>query len=93
MNAVQRARRLIPWRGPVDRARSSEPEIALAGIGRKFQKPTVFEQHTVFVNLELAMTGGKSVWHTLRARITPAQLARIDEVQNNARVQEVYLGE
>ena len=31
----------------------SEPEIAQAGIGRKFQKPTVFEHLTVFENLEL----------------------------------------
>ena len=31
----------------------SEPEIAQLGVGRKFQKPTVFEQHTVFKNLEL----------------------------------------
>ena len=37
----------------------SEPEIAQAGIGRKFQKPTVFEHHSVFENLELAMAGPK----------------------------------
>lgn len=37
----------------------SEPEIAQAGIGRKFQKPTVFESQTVFHNLELAMAGRK----------------------------------
>ena len=35
----------------------SEPEIAQAGIGRKFQKPTVFERLTVFENLELALAG------------------------------------
>ena len=38
----------------------SEPEIAQAGIGRKFQKPTVFERLTVFENLELAL-GGRQV--------------------------------
>ena len=42
----------------------TEPEIAEAGVGRKFQKPTVFEQHTVLENLELAVAGDKSVWHT-----------------------------
>src|SRR5271170_8114756 len=39
----------------LDLTRMTEPEIAHAGIGRKFQKPTVFENHTVFENLELAM--------------------------------------
>src|SRR5688572_15214088 len=37
----------------------SEPEIAEAGIGRKFQKPTVFEQHSVLQNLALAAAGNK----------------------------------
>src|SRR5712664_2195746 len=58
----------------------SEPEIVEAGIGRKFQKPTVFEQLTVFENLELALAGSRSFLKTLRARITPAQQRRIDEV-------------
>lgn len=58
----------------------SEPEIAMAGIGRKFQKPTVFEQLPVFVNLELAMKADKGVWKTLFARLTGAQRDRIDEV-------------
>ena len=57
-----------------------EPEIAQAGIGRKFQKPTVFEHHSVFENLELAIAGPKGVWQTLRARLTPLQAERIDEV-------------
>src|SRR3984957_17503143 len=58
----------------------SEPEIAQAGIGRKFQKPTVFEQLTVFENFELALAGDKSFWKTLFARLTPAQHNRIYEV-------------
>jgi len=58
----------------------SEPEIALAGIGRKFQKPTVFEHHSVFENLELSMAGPKGVWRTLRARLSPSEQARIEEV-------------
>ena len=53
----------------IDLTRLSEPEIAHAGIGRKFQKPTVFEQHTVFENLELAMKADKRVWPTLSARL------------------------
>ena len=46
----------------IDLSRMNEPQIASAGIGRKFQKPTVFENHTVFENLELAMQYDKRVW-------------------------------
>jgi urea transport system ATP-binding protein len=58
----------------------TEPEIAQAGIGRKFQKPTVFENLSVFQNLELAMSGAKTVWKWLAATISKAQLERIDLV-------------
>ena len=58
----------------------SEPEIAQAGIGRKFQKPTVFEQLTVYENLELALAGDKSFLKTLFARISAMQHRRINEV-------------
>lgn len=64
----------------IDLLRLSEPEIAEIGIGRKFQKPTVFEHHTVFENLELAMAADKRVFSTLLARLTGAQRDRIDEV-------------
>ena len=69
------------WFGQtIDLLAHTEPEIAQAGIGRKFQKPTVFAQHTVFENLELSMAGDKSVWHGLLARLTPLERDRIDEV-------------
>ena len=69
------------WFGQsIDLLAHTEPEIAQAGIGRKFQKPTVFAHHTVFENLELSMSGNKSVWRGLFARLTPAELERIDEV-------------
>ena len=57
----------------------TEPEIAQAGIGRKFQKPTVFEQLSVFENLELASSGPKSFWKTLTTRLTPVERARIED--------------
>jgi urea transport system ATP-binding protein len=57
----------------------SEPEIAGAGIGRKFQKLTVFEQLTVFESLGLALAGDRSFLKTLQARISAAQYKRIDE--------------
>jgi len=64
----------------MDLTRMSEYEIAHAGIGRKFQKPTVFPFHTIFQNLELAMAANKRVWPTLFARITGEQRDRIDDV-------------
>src|SRR5260370_9869891 len=69
------------WFGrDIDLLRLSEPEIVAAGIGRKFQKPNVFEQLTVIENLELALAGGRSFLKTLRARVTAGQQERIDEV-------------
>ena len=61
----------------IDLTRLNEPEIAHAGIGRKFQKPTVFEQHTVFENLELAMKADKRVRPTLFARLNSSERDRI----------------
>src|SRR5579871_3904525 len=66
----------------IDLLKLSEPQIVAAGIGRKFQKPTVFEQLTVFENLELALAGARSFLKTLRARITAPQQQRIAEVLN-----------
>jgi urea transport system ATP-binding protein len=69
------------WFGPnVNLLEMSEAEIVASGIGRKFQKPTVFEQLTVFENLELALAGDRSFLKTLRARISAPQRERIDEV-------------
>ena len=63
----------------IDLTRLTEPEIAHAGVGRKFQKPTVFERHSVFENLELAMKTGKGVFTTLGAKLSIAQRSRIEE--------------
>ena len=61
-------------------ATMTEAEIAHAGIGRKFQRPTVFEQHTVFDNLELAMKMDKRVAPTLFARLTSEQEGKIEAI-------------
>jgi urea transport system ATP-binding protein len=63
----------------IDLTRLDEPRIARSGIGRKFQKPTVFEQHTVWENLDLAMHEDKRWFHTLRSKLTGAALAKITE--------------
>ncbi|HNC52643.1 MAG TPA: urea ABC transporter ATP-binding protein UrtD [Accumulibacter sp.] len=63
----------------IDLTRLSEPEIAHIGVGRKFQKPTIFENHTVFENLELAMKTDKRVRHSLFAQLDAAASDRIAE--------------
>jgi urea transport system ATP-binding protein len=57
----------------IDLTRLSEAQIAHAGIGRKFQRPTIFERHTVFENLELAMKADKRVRRTLFAKLSSAE--------------------
>ena len=56
----------------------SEYEIARLGICRKFQRPTVFQGHSVFENLELAIAGNRSVWHALFGKLDKTQLASIE---------------
>lgn len=69
------------WFGQrINLLRMSEPEIAQAGIGRKFQKPTVFEHLSVFDNLELSMAGPRHVWHLLRTALSSEQRDRIEAV-------------
>jgi len=64
----------------IDLLRYREAEIAGLGIGRKFQKPTVFEQLTVFENLELALKMNKSVPASLLFRLSAVQSERLHEV-------------
>ncbi|MET3117999.1 urea transport system ATP-binding protein [Undibacterium sp. GrIS 1.8] len=64
----------------MDLTKMTEVEIAHAGIGRKFQRPTVFEQHTVFDNLELAMKMDKRVKTTLFAKLNSEQRGKIDNI-------------
>src|SRR6266550_3139067 len=74
----------------IDLLKLSEPEIAQSGIGRKFQKPTVFEQLTVFENLELALAGDKSFLNTLLARKSTAQQNKIEEVLETIGLADQY---
>jgi len=68
------------FRQEIDLSRMREAEIAQIGIGRKFQKPTVFEKLTVHENFELSMAGRRDVWHSLCAKLSGAQKDRIDEL-------------
>ena len=63
----------------LDLTAMSETDIAMAGIGRKFQKPTVFPEHTAFENLELAMNGPRGPWHSLFTRLSGEQTNWIED--------------
>lgn len=62
----------------IDLRRLTEPEIAQVGIGRKFQKPTVYERLTVFENLELSLKADRRVAANLGRALSGAQRDRID---------------
>jgi urea transport system ATP-binding protein len=64
----------------IDLLRYKESEIAQMGIGRKFQKPTVFEQLTVFENLELALKTNKAVTASMVFRLDSGQSDRLAEI-------------
>jgi urea transport system ATP-binding protein len=75
------------WFGQrINLLRMDEAEIAQAGIGRKFQKPSVFENLTVFDNLELSMAGTRRLWPVLRARLTGETLSRLEAMADTIRL-------
>jgi len=63
-----------------DLTHMDEPGIAALGIGRKFQKPTVFEPHSVRDNLLLALKGDRRPRFALFARETEAERTRVEEI-------------
>jgi urea transport system ATP-binding protein len=63
----------------LDLTQMTEFEISHAGIGRKFQKPTVFLNHTVFENLELALHTNKGIWQSLTKPLNGEQQETIEE--------------
>lgn len=67
-----------------------EPSIAQIGIGRKFQKPTVFTNHTVFENLELAMKDDKRFFKTLFSRLSSTQKDKIEETMKLIGLKDLY---
>ena len=74
--------------GGTDLTELDEPAIAELGIGRKFQKPTVFEPHTVWDNLLLSLAGDRRPRFTLRARQTAAERDRIEQILQTTRLHD-----
>ena len=70
----------VVFAGTTDLTRLDETAIAILGIGRKFQKPSVFESQTVFENLELALKADRRAYASLFFRLSGLQRDRIDEV-------------
>ena len=75
--------------GSYDLSKLDETEIAELGIGRKFQKPTVFDIHSVEDNLMLALKNDRGVRSTLMWKNSPAQQNRIDDILDAIRLKNV----
>jgi urea transport system ATP-binding protein len=78
----------VIYSASTDLTRLDEAAIASLGIGRKFQKPTVFEPHTVWDNLLLALSGDRKPWLTLRARQTAEEQVRIEGILGTIRLRD-----
>ena len=76
----------ILYRESIDLTRRDEADIARLGIGRKFQKPTVFESHDVWTNLELALAGERGLFRSLRFALSSTQRERIETVMRTIRL-------
>jgi urea transport system ATP-binding protein len=68
----------------------SEYEIARLGVGRKFQRPTVFPNHSVFENLELAMSANKGVFASLNRKLNGTEKDRLDEILKTIFLKDEY---
>ncbi len=74
----------------IDLIQMDESSIAEIGIGRKFQKPTVFEEHTVFENLELAMKADKSFYKTLFVKMSSKERDEIEKTIELIGLKDLY---
>ena len=70
----------IEFAKDTDLTRMNEAEINRLGIGRKFQTPSVYVDHSVEENIWLSLEGSRSVFSTLFARVTPARREKIEQI-------------
>jgi urea transport system ATP-binding protein len=76
----------VMFDGRTDLTRLDEAAIANLGIGRKFQKPTVFESHTVWDNLEMALKKPRTIFATLFYSASDEDENRITEILSSVRL-------
>jgi urea transport system ATP-binding protein len=76
----------VYFEGMHDLSTLDETEIAMLGIGRKFQKPTVFEMHTVEDNLLLALKNDRRPRATVRWRETAEEMTRVNRILDTIRL-------
>ena len=81
---------MVLFKNHTDLTRLDETRIANLGIGRKFQKPTVFENQTVFENLELALAGDRRAFTALFAKLSGEDRDRIAEVLSIISLSDAY---
>jgi urea transport system ATP-binding protein len=70
----------IQWEDNVELTTLSEYQIYRLGIGRKFQTPTVYTDHTVFENLVLSLEGSRGVWASIFGKLGRLERERIEEI-------------
>jgi urea transport system ATP-binding protein len=70
----------IEFSGDIDLTTLSEYQINRLGIGRKFQTPSVFTEHTVWDNLLLSLSGSRGVFASIFHRLTSTDRDRLDEL-------------
>jgi urea transport system ATP-binding protein len=76
----------VVFDGQIDLTRLDEAAIAELGVGRKFQKPTVFESHSVEDNILLSLKAPRGVFATLFGAAPPRERQRIDEILDTIRL-------
>ena len=76
----------VVFEGSIDLTRLDEASIANLGIGRKFQKPTVFEMHSVEDNLILALAADRRARANIKWSETPDEMRRLDGLLDTIRL-------
>jgi urea transport system ATP-binding protein len=77
----------IQFRGK-ELTKLAEHEIVRAGVGRKFQTPSIYENLTVFQNLEISFPRGRGVFGCLTFRRTPDVIERVQQIAEEIRLQD-----
>ena len=72
----------------IDLTALDESQIALLGIGRKFQKPTVFDQQTIKNNLYLALKANRGIWATLFFNPSLEQQGVVEQTLNKIKLND-----